>query len=221
MGREGAIDVEAQLRRLARQLIEQQRCDESGHSAAGVEHDSERLDHRRIDERHHLLDILEQDVARQHAARGGGDVRQAIADDHVADLAEPRIAAERQRARAHHFDAVVLLRVMRRGNLRAPFQAIVDDGKVEHVGAEHAVIGHLGALLTRSVNERRREPGRGDPHVARHPDVFGAEVGDEAAADQPCHFFVDLARVETSDVVGLEDLGVDAHLVGSLTRHGR
>src|SRR5689334_4751935 len=48
--RKRTVDVETQLRRLARQLIEQKRCDEARHPAAGVEDDSEWCDHRRIDE---------------------------------------------------------------------------------------------------------------------------------------------------------------------------
>ena len=42
--RERAVDLEAQRRRPAGQPIEEQRRDQAGHAAAGVEHDVERLD---------------------------------------------------------------------------------------------------------------------------------------------------------------------------------
>jgi hypothetical protein len=105
--------------------------------------------------------------------------------------------------------------------LGAPFEPIVHHAEVEHVGAQHPEVGHIGSLLAGSLDECGCESWGGNAHVARDADMFGSEVADEAAADEPCHFFVDLAGVKAADVVGLEDLGVDAHLVGSLTRHGR
>ena len=107
--REGAVDLEAQLRHLAGKPVEQLRRDQPGHAAAGVEHDGERLDDRRIDEGHHLLDVVGHDVPRRDASRacaaGGG---QAIVGDHVADVADPGVAAQRQRTGPHHLHAVVL-----------------------------------------------------------------------------------------------------------------
>src|SRR5437867_4339053 len=48
--RKRAVDVEAQLRRFAGKLVEEQRRDEPRHPAAGVEYDTERLDDAGIDE---------------------------------------------------------------------------------------------------------------------------------------------------------------------------
>ena len=45
--REGAVRLEGEPRRLARQLVEQLRRDQAAHAAGGVEHDVERLDERR------------------------------------------------------------------------------------------------------------------------------------------------------------------------------
>ena len=62
--REAAVDLEAQPRRPAGQPLEQLRRDQAAHAAAGVEHDVERLDDRRIDERHHVLDVGVEHVLR-------------------------------------------------------------------------------------------------------------------------------------------------------------
>ena len=75
---------------------------------------------------------------------------------------------------AHHLDAVVLPGIVRRGDLRAAVEPVVDDGEVEHVGAEHPVVDHVGALLARPVDERRGERRRRDPHVARDGDALRA-----------------------------------------------
>ena len=217
--RERPVDVETELCRLARELIEQQRRDESGHSAARIEHDGERCDDGRVDERHHLLDVLEDDVARRHGSRRRGGPRQRVVDDHVADLAEPLIAAQRQRAAPHHLDAVVLLRIVRRRDLRASFEAVVDHREVEHVRAEHAVVDDVGALLARALDEGGGNARRRDAHVARDANLARAEVDDEAAANLPRDLFVDFARVESADVVGLEDLRIDAHRVSCIAGH--
>ena len=65
------------------------------------------------------------------------------------------VTAERKGALANHLDAVVLLRVVRGGDLRAAVQRIRDDREVEHVGAEHAVVDDIGALFAGALDERR------------------------------------------------------------------
>ena len=83
----------------------------------------------------------------------------------------PGIAAERQRAGAHHLDAVVLLRIVRGRDLRAAVEPVVDDGEVQHVGAEHAVVHDVGALLAHAVDERGGDRRRRHAHVARDADL--------------------------------------------------
>ena len=100
-----------------------------------------------------------------------GGRRQAIAGDHVADVADAGVAAERQRLGAHHLDAVVLLRIVRRGDLRAAFEAVVDDREVHHVGRQHAVVHDVRALLADAVDERRGNRRRRHAHVARDADL--------------------------------------------------
>ena len=194
----------------AGQPLEELRRHQAGHAAAGVEHDVERLDDRRVDERHHLLDVVGEAcrgcVTRASASRPAAAAGRSAIMSRMSPM--PGVAAERQRLGAHHLDAVVLLRIVRRGDLRAALEAVVDDREVEHVGAEHAVVDDVGALLARAVDEGRGERRRRDAHVARHADPRRAQIRDEAAADLPRDVFVDLAGIEPADVVGLEDAGL-------------
>ena len=117
--RKAAVDLEAQPRRPAGQPLEQLRRDQAAHAAAGVEHDVERLDDRRVDERHDVLDVGVEHVLSSSPCRagaaGGGRRSPAIMSRMSRDAL---VAAQRERLLAHHLHAVVLLRVVRRGDLR-------------------------------------------------------------------------------------------------------
>ena len=89
--------------------------------------------------------------------------------------------------------------------------AVAGDGEVHHVRAGHSVVHDVGALHPRAFNERRRYRRRGQPHVTRDRDALRLEIGHEAAADQASGVFIDLARVQTADVVRLEDCRIDGH----------
>jgi hypothetical protein len=84
---------------------------------------------------------------------------------------------------------------------------------------EHAVIDHVGACSRAPWMNGGGDARRRHAHVARDANPFGAEIADEAAANQPGDFLVDLAGVEAADVIGLEDVGVDTRPVGSVASH--
>jgi hypothetical protein len=77
----------------------------------------------------------------------------------------------------------------------------------------------VGALVDHALAVHRRQLGRGQPHVAAEPDVqvVGLLVRElpehprERPPDLVRDLVVDLLAVEASDVVGLEDAGVDLH----------
>ena len=125
--------------------------------------------------------------------------------------ARPGFAAERKRLAPHQLDAVVLLRIVRRGNLRATVEAIPRDAEVHHVGRQHPVIDDVRALFACTLDERRGDPRGGEPHVARHPDAPGIEVGDEAAADLPRRLLVHFGGIQSAHVVRFENRCFDAH----------
>ena len=108
---------------------------------------------------------------------------------------------------------------MRRGDLRAAVEIVADDGEVEHVGGQHAVVDDVGALLAHAFDEGGGERRRRHAHVARDADRRRLQIGGEAAADLPGDVLVDLARVEAADVVGLEDVWIDLHVISMCDRN--
>jgi len=86
---------------------------------------------------------------------------------------------------------------------------VARDGEVEHVGPHQTVIDDVGALRAGAVDEGRSDRRRREPHVARHRNPFGVQVGNETAADETRGVFVDFLRVEAANVVCLEDAGID------------
>src|SRR4030095_6178159 len=92
----------------------------------------------------------------ERAAPGGGR-REVVAFDHVADVADAGISAERLCSSLYHLDAVVLLRIMRSGDLRPAAELIAYDGVVHHVGAKHPVIDDVRALFADALDKRGRQ----------------------------------------------------------------
>ena len=150
-------------------------------------------------------------VLRRHAAAARRRRRQPVCRNHVADVGDAFVAAQRKRLAADHLHAVVLLRVVRRGDLDAAVVAVRRDREVEHVGRNHPVVDDVGALRGGAVDERGRERRRRQPHVAPDGDPFRLQIRDERRADGARGLFVDLARIHAADVVGLEDSGVQVH----------
>ena len=194
--REAAVDLEAEPRRPAGQPLEQLRRDQPAHPAAGVEDDVERLDDRRIDERHHVLDVRRRArPSSSPAPRRRRRRRQRVAGNHVADVGDARVAAQRKRLLA----APSSCRCTASGLCEAVIcdaavVAVARDGEVQHVGRDHPVVDDVGALRGRAVDERRRERRRRQPHVAADGDALRLQVGDERRADRPRGLLVDLAR---------------------------
>ena len=176
----GNVPSTSKHSRVVRQgkLIEQARRDQPGDAAAAVEHDVERLDDRRIDERHHVLDVAVHDVALASTVPGvaaGGGMR--AGEDHLLHLLDARLAAERKRLAPHQLAAVVLLGIVRRGDLRAAVEPVGGDGEVHHVGAGQAVVDDVAALRARAVDEGRGQRRRRQPHVARDGEAPRPEIG--------------------------------------------
>ena len=134
--REGAVHLEAQARRAAGQAIEQPGRHQARHAVAGVEDHVEGRDATGIDEAHHVLDVLvEERRGREGAAlrrrRGNRPPR-----DHVADVREAGVAAERKRVAADQLGPVVRFGVVRGGDLRAAIEPGPGDAEVDHVGRD-------------------------------------------------------------------------------------
>ena len=173
----------------------------------------ERLDDRRVDELEDVLEIVLDHFAALVAAHRRLARRQLARHDHLPDLLQADVAAQRLGVPGDQLDAVVFLRVVRRRDLRAAVQPVAAHREIHHVGRQHAVVDDVASLLARALDERLGKPRRRRAHVARHGNPPGAEVGHEAAADVVRGRFVDLGRVEAPHVIGLEDVRVhDVHV---------
>ena len=139
--------------------------------------------------------------------------RQPVGDER-ADVADPRVARQRERALAHELRARVRLRVVRGGAHQPAVELARADEEIEHLGPDHPGVEHVRALGHHAVAVARGELRRGQAHVAAEPDPQLArpacraarEHARERAADLLGDVAVDLLAVEAADVVGLEDL---------------
>ena len=150
------------------------------------------------------------------AARRRRRRRNRVAGDHVADIGDARIAAERMVAAADHLAAVVLLRIVRRGNLRAAVEVVGRDGVVDHVGRDHPVVDHVGALLARAGDEGGREAGDDSRMSRPTPMRFAVEIRDERAANLMKDLLVELGRIQTANVVGFENIWIHRRLYSAM-----
>ena len=193
-----------------RQTLEHRGHDEPAHAVGGVGDDLQRLQRRRVDERAHVLaERLEQvdvlDLARDLAPRR--DARR----DHLLDLLQAGLLADRRRAGPAELDAVVLRRVVTRGEHRAG-RVELAGREVDEVGRAQPDVGDVGAGERRAFDERGRERLRRRPHVVADDEVLRAGEVREGVADPAGERLVDLVGIDAADVVGLED-GVERHAV--------
>jgi hypothetical protein len=173
----------------------------------------------RVDElRDCRLEVRAHVLLGQLAARLDG--RAGIAGlDHLLDLADPRVARQRQGTALHELRAGVGRGVVRGGAHQAAREVARADGEIEHLGAHLADVDHARALVADAVDVAGGELRRGQAHVPAHGEREAArgralEVRDhlrERAADLVGHVGVDLLAVQAADVVRLEDPGVNRH----------
>ena len=183
------------------------------HPVAAVEHDLERPDRRGVDERQRPLGELAVDVDLLDAPGRAGGVAEPLGHER-ADVADPRVARQRERALAHELRPRVRLRVVRRRAHQPAVERARADEEVEHLGPDHPRVEHVRALGDHPVAVARRQLRRGQAHVAAEADPqlargLAAQPGEHArerAADLLGHVAVDLLAVQAADVVGLEDL---------------
>ena len=157
--RERAVGLEVAALGLDRQAAEDRLDHRAGHAVGAVDHDVQRRDRRDVDDD-------EAACRRSPAARRAGRARRAgpacevPGQRAVAHLVEPPVAAHGQTAAPHHLHAVVLLRIVRRGDDQAAVVAVLADGVIEHLRAARGRSRRRRAAVERAPGSRPpRAPG--------------------------------------------------------------
>src|SRR5215217_5642599 len=127
----------------------------------------------------------------------------------IADLGEARLAADRQRPLADDLHPRVLLGVVRGRDRDPPVEPEVADGEIEHLRPDEADVEDLRAGVHRTALRRRRHRRRREPHVPPDGDPLRGELLDVGSTDSVRPLLVQLGRINPTDVVGLENLGVE------------
>ena len=146
--REGAVRVEVAADGVDRQTLQDGREHRAAHPVGGVDHDAERLDLFDVDERRGRGRRKPARCRKTESFRGlqqGSDPGFPRAQRPVADVQQPRFAADGQRAFADDLHPRVLLRVVRGGDGDAAVEAERADREIDHLGADHSEVEYLGA----------------------------------------------------------------------------
>ena len=131
------------------------------------------------------------------------------ADGAVADLEQPRLAADRQRAAAHDLHPGVLGGVVRGGDHDPAVEPELPGREVDHLGADHPEVGDVDAAVGDAVDHRLGHRRRREAHVAPDRDPPRLELLRERAPDRVRALLVELRRVERAHVVRLEGRGIE------------
>ena len=132
-----------------------------------------------------------------------------------AQLADPGVARQRDRAAPDELGAGVALGVVRGGAHQAAVEVARADEVIQHLGPDLAGVEHGRALGAHALAVSARELRGGQSHVPAEPEAqrrcrLALELADhprERPADQLGRGSVDVAAVQPADVVGLEDPG--------------
>ena len=163
-----------------------------------------------IDEREHPVGEGGVEVVLTQPAAPGGRVAEALLRA-AANLEEPRISADRQRASADDLHARVLLRVVRGGDREATVQVQLSDAEIEHLGADHPHVDDIHARVEDTLDRRPGHGRRRDAHVPADGHLGRLELLCIGPADPVRAVLVELVTIEAANVIGLEDLGVERH----------
>ena len=171
---------------------------------------------RRVDVAERVLAELLGDVLGRQLARPLGRRAGVALADEVAQLADPRVPGERQGTALHELRARIGLRVVRGGAHQPAVELPRADRPVEHLGADHPDVEHVGARVHDPARVLGGHPGSGQAHVAPEGDplLLGGralklrEHVRKGPPDAVRERLVHLVRIGAADVVGLEYGGV-------------
>ena len=190
----GRHEVEAEL-------LEQRPDHRPGHAVAAVDDDLQRLDRGGVDELQRRLAGTPRRRRPPRTSRRRARLAEAGLDQ-VADVPDPAVARQRDRAALDELGARVGLRVVRGGAHQPAVELARADEEIEHLGADHPGVEHVRALgdhpVAVAARPARARAGacRGRGRRAGRPRLAGhaGEHARERAADLLGDVAVDLAR---------------------------
>ncbi len=212
--RQAAVRVEVQADQLHRQLRVDALEDRADHAVAGVGHHFERLERADVDQAQDCLDEIFRQIQLADRALAHGR-RVVVGLDDPPQVLDALGAAQQVGHLAHHLEAVVLLGIMRGGHHHAG-QLQLRAGEIVLIGADHADVDHVGALIHDPARDGVEDLWAGEAHIATDEHLAGLEEGDEGAADRVGGALVQIGRVDAANVVGFEDARIDVHGSSSL-----
>ncbi len=155
---ERAVELEVKRDRGDRQALEHRRHCVAAHAVARVDDHLQRADARDVDQLLEVLGVAGEQVPARNRARRAVVGRNPVRD-HPLDLGQASLDADRLRARLAELDAVVLGRVVARGDHRAG--DVEETARVvHHVGRAQPAVDDVRALRRRAAAERRGERAR-------------------------------------------------------------
>ena len=125
----------------------------------------------------------------------------------VPDLIETFVQRQRARFFARDLETVVLRGIVRGGDHDSGWIPVLADREREGVSRDHADVDHIRAAIPDAFDERRRQDGARDPHVATNDDGIRPERRHQRPADFPCQGGGQLLRHDPAHVIGLEQRG--------------
>src|SRR5690606_34949086 len=135
--RERAVRRVMELHELERQVRLEQVHDRARAAVAGVHDDLQGLQRLAIDVAQQVLDVRRPDVDRLARAFALGLAERLALRDRL-DVLEAGIGADRPRLLADHLHAVVVRRIVARGDHDAAVELLVESGEVDDLGADDA-----------------------------------------------------------------------------------
>ena len=205
--RESAVHLAEQFDYFVAQRAVERACKRAAHAVAGVDDDFHRA--FEFDVSDDVVAVFCGNIFCGNAAFGcrlGEAVGFDGGQEFLNDRTGQRVAAE------HHFEAVVIGRVVAAGNHYAAAAAFVDGGIVEHRGGNHADVEHVDTAVGKAALDVLHQLGAADATVAAEgdfADVLRGGFGSDGFADKVGSFvgqgFADYA----ADVVGFEDFTGD------------
>jgi hypothetical protein len=193
------LDADELKRQMRRELVDHQ----AGAAVAGVDHDLQRFQSIALHVAKQVLDVG--GLVAHHARRGGaGGDRGLVASGKVADREQAAVAADRARAFAHQFHAVVVHRVVTGGDHDAAGCLQMIRLEVDLFGATHADVDQLAAGGVKAIGQGCLQRRAAHAHVASEHHRTGSQLRRHGQADAARQIFVEFIGNAATDVVGLE-----------------